>query len=111
MGLLDGLPATSRKEADPQEASSSGLVPIERLARLAPQARISRARIVDTGRIITAAGISSGMELGFHLLRRAGYDEEFIQNVARVMEYTDAYEVRKNDIERAPETGETGKTL
>lgn len=107
MGLLDGLPATSRKEADPQEASAAGLVPIDRLAQLAPRARISRARIVDTGRIITAAGISSGMELGFHLLRRAGYDEEFIHEVARVMEYTDAYEVRKNDIELAPEAGDS----
>jgi transcriptional regulator GlxA family with amidase domain len=99
MGLLDGLPATSRKEPDPQEASARGMVPIDRLAKLAPKAKISRARIVDTGRIITAAGISSGMELGFHLLRRAGYDEAFIQEVARVMEYSDAYNVRKGDIE------------
>jgi hypothetical protein len=28
----------------------------------------------------------AGMELGFHLLRRACYDEEFISEVARVME-------------------------
>jgi hypothetical protein len=42
------------------------------------------------------------------LLRRAGYDETFIQEVARVMEYTDAYELRKADIERAPEPVETG---
>jgi hypothetical protein len=49
---------------------------------------ISRARVVDSGRIITGGGIASGMEVGFHLLRRAGYGEDFITEVARIMEYT-----------------------
>lgn len=99
MGLLDGLPATSRKEPDRLEASEMGKVPIDRLAEIAPACTISRARIVDTGRIITGAGIASGMEMGFHLLRRAGYDETFISDVARVMEYSEAYNIYKNDIE------------
>ncbi|BFH13727.1 DJ-1/PfpI family protein [Paenibacillus melissococcoides] len=99
MGLLDGLPATSRKEPDRLEASDMGKVPIERLAELAPACTISRARIVDAGRIITGAGIASGMEMSFHLLRRAGYDEAFISDVARVMEYSEAYSVYKEDIE------------
>ena len=99
MGLLDGLPATSRKEPDRLEASEMGKVPIDRLAELAPACTISRARIVDAGRIITGAGIASGMEMGFHLLRRAGYDEAFISDVARVMEYAEAYSVYKEDIE------------
>lgn len=101
MGLLDGLPATSRKEGDSAENGPYGLVPIDRLAQLAPHCRISRARVVDAGRIITAGGIASGMELGFHLLRRAGYDEAFISEVARVMEYADAYRVLREDIEYA----------
>ncbi|EHQ60536.1 ThiJ/PfpI [Paenibacillus dendritiformis C454] len=99
MGLLDGLPATSRKEPDRMEASDMGKVPIDRLAELAPACTISRARIVDAGRIITGAGIASGMEMGFHLLRRAGYDEAFISDVARVMEYAEAYSIYKDDIE------------
>ena len=37
------------------------------------------------------------MELGFHLLRRAGYDEAFIAEVARVMEYHEAYELYRSD--------------
>jgi hypothetical protein len=41
------------------------------------------------------------MEMGFHLLRRAGYDEAFIQDVARVMEYHRAYELFRHDIEYA----------
>ncbi|MGH7639654.1 MAG: DJ-1/PfpI family protein [Candidatus Dormibacteria bacterium] len=101
MGLLDGLVATARKEGDPQEQSSRGMLPIDRLAQLAPGARISRARIVDSGRIITAAGISSGLELGFHLLGRAGYDDGFRREVARVMEYLDAYELRSPSVEVA----------
>jgi len=39
------------------------------------------------------------MEMGFHLLRRAGYDETFIGEVARVMEYKAAYELYRDDIE------------
>jgi transcriptional regulator GlxA family with amidase domain len=101
MGLLDGLPATNRKEPDRTEASPPGLVPIDRLARIAPACRISRARVVDAGRIVTAGGISAGMEMGFHLLRRAGYDESFVAEVARTMEYTRAYEVYREDVERA----------
>jgi len=41
------------------------------------------------------------MEVGFHLLRRAGYGENFIAEVARVMEYTKAYERYATDIEYA----------
>ena len=102
MGLLDGIAATSRKEPDRVESKPPGKVPIDRLADIAPTCRISRARVVDAGRIITAGGITSGMELGFHLLRRAGYDEDLISEVARVMEYSDAYALYRDDIEVAP---------
>jgi transcriptional regulator GlxA family with amidase domain len=99
MGLLDGLPATNRKEPDRVEASPPGKVPIDRLAEIAPKARISRARVVDAGRIITAGGITSGTEMGFHLLRRAGYPDDFLAEIARVMEYTRAYEFYRTDLE------------
>ena len=99
MGLLDGLAATNRKEPDRAEASPPGMVPLDRLAKIAPGCRISRARVVDSGRIVTAGGITSGMEMGFHLLRRAGYEEAFISEVARVMEYTKAYDLYRRDME------------
>lgn len=101
MGLLDGLAATNRKEPDRLEASSMGKVPIDRLAEIAPKCRISRARVVDAGRIITGGGICSGMELGFYLLKRAGYDDRFVADVARVMEYSKAYDLYKDDVEIA----------
>jgi transcriptional regulator GlxA family with amidase domain len=99
MGLLDGLPATNRKEPDRTESTPPGLVPLDRLARIAPACKPSRARVVDAGRIITAGGITSGMEMGFHLLRRAGYGEDFIAEVARVMEYQEAYRLYRDDRE------------
>ena len=101
MGLLDGLPATNRKEPDRVEQGPNGKVPLDRLADIAPACRISRARVVDAGRFITAGGITSGMEMGFHLLRRAGYDEDLIAEVARVMEYSAAYEAYRDDREEA----------
>ena len=101
MGLLDGKPATNRKEPDRLEASDFGKVPIDRLAEIAPACRISRARVVDAGRMITAGGIASGMEMGFHLLRRAGYSEAWIADVARVMEYALAYQQYRDDVEYA----------
>ncbi len=97
MGLLDGLPATNRKEPDRLEASGMGQIPIDRLAEIAPKAEISRARVVDAGRIITAGGIASGMEMGFYLLERAGYAPDFVRDVARVMEYEAAYDLYRND--------------
>lgn len=101
MGLLDGQVATNRKEPDRIEASHLGKTPIDRLAEIAPTCRVSRARVVDAGRLVTAGGISAGMEMGFHLLRRAGYDEGFIHDVARVMEYQRAYAQYEHDIEYA----------
>ena len=39
------------------------------------------------------------MEMGFHLLRRAGYDVELVREVARVMEYAAACDIHRYDIE------------
>lgn len=97
MGLLNGLAATNRKEPDRLEASKFGQVPIDRLAEIAPKVKISRARLVDAGRIITAGGITSGMEMGFYLLERAGYDDDFLREIARVMEYAEAYDLYRGD--------------
>lgn len=99
MGLLDGLTATSRKEPDKAESAPPGMVPTDRLALLAPKCKVSLARVVDSGRLVTAGGITAGMEMGFHLLRKAGYEESFISEVARIMEYHQAYENYRHDVE------------
>ena len=99
MGLLDGIAATSRKEGDRTENSEFGIVPIDRLSKIAPSCRVSRARVVDSGNIVTGGGIAAGIEVGFHLLRKAGYDEDFLSEVARIMEYEEAYNLYRDDIE------------
>ena len=50
-------------------------------------------------------GIASGMELGFHLLRRAGYSEDLVAEIARVMEYSGAYELYRKDVEDGANEG------
>lgn len=92
-GLLDGLAATNRKNGDPSEK----LIPIDRLAQIAPKAIIDRHRIVDTGRIITAGGISSGLEMGFYLLERFGFEDSFVTTVAHIMEYEKQWNLMKKD--------------
>ncbi|MGH8278940.1 MAG: DJ-1/PfpI family protein [Gammaproteobacteria bacterium] len=92
-GVLDGLKATSRKNGDPSEK----LVPIDRLAKIAPKCQIDRHRVVDTGRIITAGGISSGLETGLYLLLRFGHDEKFVDDVAKIMEYERQWALMKTD--------------
>ncbi len=102
MGLLDGEVATNRKNPDRLEKRGIGKLPIDRLAEIAPTCRISRARIVDSGRFITAGGIASGMELGFYLLGKAGFSDEEIEEVAYVMEYEKGYAAYKGDVEVRP---------
>ncbi|HEU0196926.1 MAG TPA: DJ-1/PfpI family protein [Nevskiaceae bacterium] len=92
-GILDGLKATSRKHGDPSEK----LLPIDRLAKIAPQCSIDRHRIVDAGQVITAAGISSGLEMGFYLLERFGCDDAFVAHVADIMEYEKQWALMKAD--------------
>ena len=92
-GLLDGLKATNRKNGDPSEV----IIPIDRLAQIAPKCQIDRHRIVDSGRIITAGGITSGLEMGFYLLERFGYDEAFVDKVAHIMEYQEQWQLMKGD--------------
>lgn len=92
-GILDGLKATSRKSADPSEK----ITPIDRLASIAPQCSIDRHRVVDQGQIITAGGISSGLETGLYLLLRFGHDDAFVDQVATIMEYEKQWALMKSD--------------
>lgn len=93
-GLLDGIKATNRKSQDPSEP----ITPIDRLAQIAPQCIIDRHRVVDTGRIVTGGGITSGIEVGFHLLKRFGYDVDFVNKVAYIMEYEKQWDLMKTDL-------------
>ena len=40
------------------------------LAAEIPAARVEGGKVIDTGRIVTAAGVSSGIDLALHLMER-----------------------------------------
>jgi transcriptional regulator GlxA family with amidase domain len=57
-GLLDGRRATTHSSA------------LEALRREFPLVEVVEAKVVDEGRILTAAGVSSGIDLALHLFER-----------------------------------------
>lgn len=72
---------------------------IDRLDKIAPTCKVSRSRFVDSGDIVTGAEIAAGIEIEFHLLRKADYDEDFLSGIARIMEYKETYDLYRDDIE------------
>jgi len=46
---------------------------------------------------VTAGGITSGLEMGFYLLERFGFDEAFVDKVAHIMEYKAQWKLMKQD--------------
>ena len=74
-GLLEGLSATTHHGS------------IERLRQMAPATRVVEGeRFVDNGRMVTAAGVSAGIDGALHLVSRL-LGEEKAQSTARYMEY------------------------
>lgn len=74
-GLLDGLSATTIQHA------------IEDLQKASPKTKVVHdQRYVDNGKIITTAGLSSGIDGAFHLLARMNGEGE-AQAIALGMEY------------------------
>jgi len=72
-GLLNGKKATTFHHALKELAVYSEIT-------------IERKKVVDAGQIITAAGVTSGLELGFYLLKIL-FNEKLAKDVAAFMEY------------------------
>jgi transcriptional regulator GlxA family with amidase domain len=71
-GVTDGRPATTHASAkDELRASGTNVVD---------------ARVVDDGDLVTAGGVTSGLDLAFHLVRRE-FGDELAATVATKMEY------------------------
>lgn len=71
-GLLDGRPAVTHSGAlDDLRATDADVV---------------EARVVDDGDVVTAGGITSGLDLALHLIERFA-DRETAEGVARRLEY------------------------
>lgn len=74
-GLLAGLEATTHHSA------------LESLARRHPDTRVlTNRRFVDSGKVMTCAGVSAGIDGSLHVLERLLGDEA-ARNTARYMEY------------------------
>ncbi|MBA4136505.1 MAG: AraC family transcriptional regulator [Opitutus sp.] len=74
-GLLDGLDVTTHREN------------LDELARLAPSARVhGNRRFHDNGRILTAAGISAGIDVSLHVVARL-HGDAAATRTAQYMEY------------------------
>jgi transcriptional regulator GlxA family with amidase domain len=71
-GVLDGRPATTHAGA------------LDDLNELITDVRDER--VVDDGKVITAGGVTSGIDLSLHLVERIA-DETTAEHVAREMEY------------------------
>ena len=74
-GLLDGLKATTHHDS------------LEKLRQMAPKAKIVEGqRFVDNGKVVTSAGVSSGIDAALHLVGRIlGPDDAAA--TSRIMEY------------------------
>jgi transcriptional regulator GlxA family with amidase domain len=74
-GLLHGRPATTHWSA------------LEKLAELDPTIELRPDdRFVDDGDVVTSAGISAGIDMALHLVRRLGGDDR-AREVRREMQY------------------------
>jgi len=74
-GLLDGRPATTYWGS------------LDLLAMLGTDIRVDReSRFVDDGDVITAAGVSAGIDMALHLVRRL-HSEERAREVRRYIQY------------------------
>lgn len=77
LGLLEGLEATTHHTV------------LEDLARMAPGARIRpEARFTDNGRILTAGGVSAGIDLALHVVGRL-LGPDAVRRTQAYMEYGD----------------------
>ena len=74
-GILDGRPATTHWSS------------LDRLAELGHGIRVERsARFVDDGAVITAAGVSAGIDMALHLVARL-HSVERAREVRRYIQY------------------------
>ncbi|SDH80717.1 DJ-1/PfpI family protein [Roseospirillum parvum] len=87
-GLLDGVPATTHWRA------------MDNLAHMGALPRT--ARMVEHGRIITAAGVSAGLDMALELAQRLA-GREIAEAIQLALEYTPQPPLNAGDITTAPE--------
>lgn len=84
-GVLDGKPATTKREVVPPEIS-----PLQRLRDEYPRVTAREAMLVDAGNIITGGGVSLCIDTMLHLLQGL-FGAEVAAETARIIEYQRAW--------------------
>jgi|SRR5882757_5198691 len=84
-GVLDGRPATTKREVVPPEVP-----PIERMRALHPLIDVREASLVDADRVITGGGVSLCIDAMLHLLMRL-FGRDMADETARILEYQRAW--------------------
>jgi transcriptional regulator GlxA family with amidase domain len=84
-GLLDGKPATTKREIVPPEAP-----PLARLRAEHPAIDVREASLVDAGDVITGGGVALCIDTMLHLLQRL-FGAAVAAETARILEYDRAW--------------------
>lgn len=88
-GVLDGRPATTKREVVPPERP-----PIEVMRERWPAIDVREASLVDAGTIVTGGGVSLCIDATLHLLARL-FGQDMADETARILEYQRATEVNR----------------
>ncbi len=89
-GVLDGKPATTKREVIPPE-----LPPIGLMQERYPAIEVHEASLVDAGSVVTGGGVALCIDAMLHLLKRL-YGADVANETARILEYDRAWAANLN---------------
>jgi transcriptional regulator GlxA family with amidase domain len=84
-GLLDGRPATTKREVVPPERA-----PLQRLREEYSKIDVREASLVDDGTIVTGGGVTLCIDATLHLIKRF-FGADVAAESARILEYDRAF--------------------
>jgi transcriptional regulator GlxA family with amidase domain len=84
-GVLDGKPATTKREVVPPEPPPIGVMRARH-----PRIDVREASLVDAGTVITGGGVSLCIDAMLHVLERL-YGRAVALETARILEYERAW--------------------
>jgi transcriptional regulator GlxA family with amidase domain len=89
-GILDGGPATTKREVVPPEAS-----PLEVMRATYPQIEVREALLVDSGAVVTGGGVTLCIDTTLHLLATM-LGPQVARETARILEYDRAWRANRD---------------
>ena len=89
-GVLDNVPATTKRAVVPPEVS-----PLGRMSEMYPAIDVREAPIVDTGSVVTGGGVSLCIDTTLYLIAKM-VGEDVADETARILEYDRARDANRN---------------